>query len=340
MRRYWRALSNAYLPTDRYFPVSVADPSFKKSGSGIGGRIHRAWQRKVAYPRRIHMGTNGALVHILDHSWADMLRHCPKQCPKVVTLHDLIPLHSPEDLSPGQRERFRRRVLNLWDADAIISVSEYSKREAVELLGIPSSMIYVVPNGVESDEFKCSTAKHSQSDGHFRIGSIGSVLLRKNLGIFPDALKALQTRISRPVILERLGQPLPDDMARSVREVLGEAGLIELGSVTDDEVGSFYARQDVIAVPSLYEGFGLPLLEGMAAGVPVVSSSSSSLPEVGGEHVLYFDPRDPEDFASQLARVADDGLPPDWIPAAVKRAESFTWRKTLEKIYDVYDLLL
>lgn len=345
MHRYWRLLEGAARPGDPFNCSSIFPPDDGKSMKR-GGTMMRYLARQLIYPAKIKLQAKGDIIHILDHSWADLLRFTPQRALKIVTAHDLIPLRFPGELSPEQVRRFRQRVANLTQADAIIAVSDYTKREVENLLGVSGEKIHVVFNGVELPETNLSTPplpeliQREPGDTRFHIGSIGTILERKNLAILPAALSRLQAMIRRKVVLVRVGSTLPLPVAVALRKELGDDGLVELGKIPDHAIPGYYAGLDALVVPSLYEGFGLPVLEGMAARVPVVSSNSTSLPEVGGNHVLYFDPADPAALAHQLAVVAEKRLPDDWTDLAYERASGFSWRKTLEGIYDVYQLAM
>ena len=345
MRRFWLALADAARPEDRYEPISVIEPTEENRQAGLYGRISRAFQRNVSYPALVRKNFQGEIAHVLDHSWADMLDHVPSQAKRVITVHDLIPLRFPGELSKIQQSRFRRRLAQLSSAHAIIAVSDYTKSEIIDLFGIHSDLIHVIPNGVSPiphDPTIRSASRNplARADSPFRIGSIGSVLLRKNLGVLPKILSELQKRTGRKIILERAGELLPSQLAANIREVIGEKSLVETGTLSESSLAGYYERQDVILFPSLYEGFGLPVIEAMAIGVPVVSSSSSSLPEVGGECVLYASPDDYQGFASQLAIVANGELPEDWRVNAMQWSREFTWRRSLESVFSVYDSIL
>jgi glycosyltransferase involved in cell wall biosynthesis len=305
------------------------------------GKVEKLLTRQVIYPARVKLRARGEIVHILDHSWADLLPFVPRCALKVVTVHDLIPLRFPAELSAAQAGRFASWVGHLKQADAIIAVSEYTKREVGDLLGIDARKIHVVFNGVEmpADSPSHSLAPHDPA-GPFRIGSIGSTLERKNLAILPEALARLQAAVQRKVVLVRVGAALPAPLAAALRNALGEDGLVELGRLPDEALADYYAGLDVVVVPSLYEGFGLPVIEGMAARVPVVASRSTSLPEVGGDVAYYFDPHSPEELAVVLAGIATDGVPRQRIDLGYARAKSLSWRKCLEGVYQVYAGLL
>ncbi|MES2438928.1 MAG: glycosyltransferase family 1 protein [Verrucomicrobiota bacterium] len=338
MLRYWKLLEAAMRADDGFSCSSILTASADDLGHH-SGKVGKLLTRQVIYPAMVRMRTKGGIAHVLDHSWADLLPFVPKQALKVVTLHDLIPLRFPGELTGAQAGRFRKWVGHLKEADAIIAVSEYTKREVEELLEIDPRKIHVVFNGVEMpDESKISTLPR---DGRqFRIGSIGSTLERKNLAILPEALARLRASIQRKIVLVRVGAALPAALAGALRKELGEDGLVELGRLPDEAIGDYYAGLDAVVIPSLYEGFGLPVIEGMAARVPVVASRCTSLPEVGGEVAFYFDPHSPEELAAVLAKVANEGIPSRQIEAGYERAKNLSWRKCLEGIYEVYDGVL
>ena len=345
MMRYWMMLNAAKLPDDPFTCESVL-PLGTRYRPPFCQSAQRVISRRVTYPVRIKLRAKGDIVHILDHSWSDMLPYTPRPALKVITVHDLIPLRFPGELSPTQAGRFRSWISYLSQADVIIADSAYTKQEIEKLLGIDGAKIHVVLLGVELPDLRPSEAgpvflpPRGTGDGNFRVGSIGSTLKRKNLGIFPAALARLRQLTRRKVVLVRCGMPLPQALAAELRQELGDDGLIELGRLPDAAIGPYYAGLDVVALPSTYEGFGLPVIEGMANGIPVVCSSNTSLPEVGGGNVLYFNPMDSEEFAHRLADVAAGRLPADWTKQAYDRARQFTWRATLEGIYQVYSTLL
>lgn len=342
MRRYWLALEDAKRTVDRYQPLTTENAKYKNSKNGLISRFQLQWRRHVAYPYEIRQTDLGSIAHILDHSWADLLHTIPRITRKVVTIHDLIPLRYAGELSPAQQKRFKNRVANLEKADALIAVSEFTKSETVELLKISPDIITVIPCGVqipERDSTYTALELGSYRIGCFKIGSIGSNAKRKNLDILPEALAILKNSLSRPVALIRAGARLPKNLSDEIKRILGDQGLLELGNLRDEDVTRFYRSVDTVTIPSLYEGFGLPVLEAMAARVPVACSNSSSLPEVGGDSVWYFDPKNPEEMAARLFEIAE--MPHNLrLDIAFKRANEFSWARCLDRIYQVYDRLL
>lgn len=337
MLRYWKLLASEAHFGDPYHCRSII-PVPEESTFGRGSKFQRAWQRQIAYPLRVSFTAEAPIAHILDHSWAEMLDFMPRGTRTVVTVHDLIPLRDSGGLSPSEVARYRARVLRLKNADAVIADSEYTKSEVHSFLEIPLAKIHVVPCGVEMPD--SYHTPRERPDGVFRIGSIGSTLRRKNLEILPSALRALRETSDREPLLIRVGALLPPQLAAEVRQALGVGGLHEMGRLDDSELAAFYASLDCVVIPSLYEGFGLPVLEGLAAGVPVICSNTTSLPEVGGDAAIYFDPSSPDELADRLRSLERDGVPTGWTERGRSRAESFSWRASIEGIYKVYDTLL
>lgn len=340
MRRYWQALKECVREDDPFVVTSVIEPCDMLIPPGLRGMASRYWHRTYGYPATIRNKFSGDIGHIMDHSWADMLPHLPERTLKVVTVHDLIPLRFSGELRPSQAGRFRSWVSHIKDADAIIADSEYTKHEVENLLNISPELIKVVPCGVAKvGEPEAGGPLFPANSAALTVGSIGSVISRKNLGILPAAFSKFIESNKTPLRLVRVGASLPVSLSNELKGLLGAANVIELGFLSDDEVGRFYQAMDVVVVPSLYEGFGLPVLEALAHGVPVISSNTTSLPEVGGEEALYFDPNSPEELAAQLS-VVSKGMGGGWKERAVARADGFSWRASLEGIYNVYDLAL
>lgn len=336
MLRYWKLLAAAIRSGDGFSCSSILSATAEDLAHH-GGKVGKVLTRQLIYPAMVKLRAKGEIVHILDHSWADMLPFTPRQALKIVTVHDLIPLRFPGELSAAQAGRFRSWVSHLKEADAIIAVSEYTKREVADLLAIDSGKIHVVFNGVEMPpDSPAPVPSPPDLARELRIGSIGSTLERKNLAILPEAFSRFIARTGRRISLVRVGEPLPTELADELRRVLGPAGLVERGRLSDAELGDFYRSMDVVVVPSLYEGFGLPVLEAMAWGIPVISSNAASLPEVGGDDALYFDPYAPSELATRLEELALNGMPAGWRERVLARASALSWRASLEGVYSVY----
>ncbi|MGJ8660564.1 MAG: glycosyltransferase family 4 protein, partial [Bacteroidota bacterium] len=259
-------------------------------------RWKRIIGKYVFYPLRVFFETRwneAEIVHFLDHSSAHLIPYVRKSAKVVVTLHDLIPLLDAQNLTKKQVDRFRETVMNLQKADHIVSVSDYSKSEAQRLLGIDEHKISVVPNGVRSEDSKQILPEIEKLKRHgvdVVIFSIGSKLKRKNLDVLPQLFKEFAKLSDKSLALVRAGAILDSELKSKLCKVLGKSNIVELGRVETQTIWNVYLGCDLVIVPSHFEGFGLPVIEALAAGKPVIASNTSSLPEVGGSMAEYFTP--------------------------------------------------
>jgi len=343
MLKYWRLLEEQLSNSDKYDCESVIKMP-QEEWATRRSKIKVGISRHIAYPLVSMAAREAKIAHVLDHSWADLVNHMPDNMLKVVTVHDLIPLAYPGDLRVTQRKRFAKIVSNLTKADLLICVSHYTAREVQSLLGISADKIVVVPNGVNAPPDKIKhTRVREIINGHkseLIVGCLGNTLERKNIGILPQALKIAAKDLGASVTMVRAGALCGSDLHKRFVDSIGSDYFVELGPLNNDELEDFYANVDVIVVPSLYEGFGLPVLEAMARGVPVISSDTSSLPEVAGEAALFFDPHKPQDLAARLVQIKNHETAKQMVTKGLERASDFSWRTTLEGIFRAYDSLL
>jgi O-antigen biosynthesis alpha-1,2-mannosyltransferase len=255
---------------------------------------------------------------------ADVL-HCPSfrgplhsRVPVVVTVHDLAVLRRPDAFNRWTRAYSRVVVPRvIRKAARVIAVSEFTKRELVELLDVPEDRVRVVPNGV-GDPF---VANGNRAGGEYVL-VVGTVEPRKNLPRLAQATRAagLELRVA--------GSRGWGDV-----DVNGD-GVRFLGFVPDDELASLYRGALCVAYPSLYEGFGIPVLEALACGAPVVTSAGTAMAEVADGAAVLVDPQDPEAIAAGIdeAIARRDEL----APLGPARAAAFTWRAAAESTASVY----
>jgi len=255
---------------------------------------------------------------------ADVL-HCPSfraptnaRMPLVVTVHDLAVLRRPDAFNRWTRAYSRIVVPRvIRRAARVIAVSEFTKRELVELLRVPDERIRVVPNGVAAP----FVANGARAGGEYVL-VVGTVEPRKNLPRLVRATRAsgLELRVA--------GSRGWGDV-----DVNGD-GVRFLGFVPDDELASLYRGALCVAYPSLYEGFGIPVLEALACGAPVVTSAGTAMAEVANGAAVLVDPQDPDAIAAGIdeAIARRDEL----APLGLARAAGFTWRAAAESTAAVY----
>ena len=260
--------------------------------------------------------------------------------PQVTVVHDLLPLFFPAEY-PRQQYYFRSLVPRvLRSSRVLVADSESTRRDITQSYGIAPDKIRVVYPGYDPDTYSANG-----SDRRLRSGEgsyllyVGNLLPHKNLLSLLDALAILRRRYRARLIIRGDGQPA---YARAVRERVETLGLGDLvsfqGYAAEGALRDLYAGAVCLVRPSLREGFGLPVLEAMACGTPVITSSSSSLPEVGGDAALRVDPHDAIDLADAMYRVLTDAdLRDDLRERGLKWVRAFSWRRTAEQISRLLD---
>lgn len=277
------------------------------------------------------------------------LLHCPALVgpmlggrPFVVTVHDLSYHHYPDAFRPANRSYLR--ILgerSVRRARRVIAVSQSTKDDLIEHYGLPAGRVDVVHHGVDeafrplpADEVAAFCARQGTPERFLLF--VGTLEPRKNVVRLVEAYARLP-RSCPPLVLVGGKGWLYDEVFRRVEE-LGLAGRVRpAGYVPAEDLPCWYNAAEALVYPSLYEGFGLPPLEAMACGTPVISSTASSLPEVVGDAGLLVDPEDVDALAAAMDRVlADAGLRERMRAAGLERARRFTWEGAARKTADTY----
>lgn len=285
--------------------------------------------------------------HILHNINATMLFLAPRGCTTIVTCHDLhstIPHDEMEyKLDRGGRLRRLFKIISnkaIKRADMVIAISHNTKRDLMRCLGIPLERIRVIYHGVNRQVFRPRDKYLSRDKLNIprdidMILSVSSDEPRKNTKTLIEAVSYISKQ--RPNLrLFHVG-----DLSRESSDAINILDLKNritcLRNIGERELAYLYNAADLLVFPSFYEGFGLPPLEAMASGCPVITSNRSSLPEVVGDAGIMIDPRDSGELAQKIGEVIDDeNLRAEMIKKGLEQAEKFTWEKCVEQTIAVY----
>jgi len=292
-------------------------------------RYFRAWSESLPRNARRRMlaepwGPRGAdLFHGLNQRLPAMrLRRA------VVTFHDLFVL-TGEYSTPEFRARFAAQARDAAArADLLIAVSGFTKSQVTALLGVEADRVRVVHHGVRPLALPTAARENV-------ILTVGAVQKRKNLARLVHAFESVDPEW-RLVIAGSSGFGAAEILAR-IHASPARSRIQVTGYVTPEVLAGWYSRASVFAFPSLDEGFGMPVLEAMAAGIPVIASNRSALPEVAADAALLVDPEQTEDLATALRQLTRDANAREaWMARGRERTRLFTWEKAVRETWDVY----
>lgn len=301
----------------------------------------RPWRLRTALAYFTLLGMDGMFPNVdLFHATEHLLPRL-RQRRSVFTLHDLIFQFDPDSHTALNIAYLKTMVPRFMRAaDAVISVSECSKRDAIRIYNVPSDKIHVISEGVDSrfkpvdDAAQIESIRQRYDLPKQFILHVGTIEPRKNLPILFEALKQLDN--CSLVIAGKTGW-LTDSIFKSLNELGVKKRVRFTGYVPDENLPTLISAANILAMPSKYEGFGLPVLEAMACGTPVIASNTSSLPEVGGDAALYAAPDDVSAWVQTIKRVLGDAaLRASMREQGLRQAAKFTWDSTAQQTLEVY----
>jgi glycosyltransferase involved in cell wall biosynthesis len=272
------------------------------------------------------------------------------RCRSVVTIHDCIHLMFPQYLPNRAAYAYARAAM--WSAarhsDRILTVSEASKRDILRFFGVPPEKISVVYNAIDErfwvepgPDVVARVRERFQLDHGFVLYA-GTIRPHKNLVRLIEAFDTLRRDGFEDLKLLIIGDEISKlpALRRAVHGHKLHKHVRFLGFVPDDTLAVLYRLAGVFVFPSLYEGFGLPPLEAMASGTPVVTSNISSLPEVVGEAAVLVDPYDVASIVDGIRRVlTDPDLATDLRKKGLLRAREFSWERSVSRTHDIYTVV-
>ena len=357
---FWVALNGAFaesteavrrdlsglLPADRCIawkvpgPTAAADP--RNAWRGASGEVLRETLLESLAPDWVHLGN--LFQGFVDASLESVPAH-PDAVPVAVTHHDLIPLVYPDDYitSPQAKTWYSRRLESLKRAALVLTNSEFTRSEAIEMLGLSAESVACI-GCAASGHFAPLDVNATTRDevfAHYGIARpfvmyTGGADPRKNVEGLIRAFSVLPASVRQAHQLVFVGKE-PVDFRDALLDAARKAGLdpgdlVFTGFVPDDRLVTLYNLCSLFVFPSFREGFGLPALEGMACGAPVIASNTSSLPEVIGWPDAMFDPYKDEAIAAAMhAGLTDAAFRSELIQRGTNRAKLFTWERSAQR---------
>lgn len=282
-----------------------------------------------------HLTKDVSLYHATDHYMP--IKNCSKA---IVTVHDIIFLKRPEKHLSKLHKKMARNVPPLLKKCLhIITCSEYTKQDLISNLGLPPEKITVIPWGINHQLFSCCENKNNLE-----------LSLTKKFGLSRPYFLGVSCSVGRkntPMLLncyERMLEERPEndlvlvwDAPEEIRQRYSHPRIHFIGKVDDESLRDLYSCATATIYPSLYEGFGLPVLESMSCGTPVICSDVTSLPEVGADVCLYINPLDSKSLFNQMMKFEKNEINTDLIKAAgIKHAKKFTWKECAQKTMNLY----
>lgn len=302
--------------------------------------LRRLWREHVALPLACRC------------EGVDLL-HGPKSavpfwspCPTVVTLHDLIPITHPETETRAAGLYWRLQIpVAARRSTFIITDSDHARREIVEMFAVPAERIAVTPLGyppamdAPPDQQRAAAFRERFSLPDRYILYVGTIQPRKNLGMLIEAYARLRSGGDTDLKLVIAGRKgwLYDTLFARITELRLEDEILFTGFVPDDDLPDLYDGADLFVYLSLFEGFGLPPLEAMSRGIPVVTSNTTSLPEVVGDAGITVPPEDLDAVVTGMRQVLTDSDAAERLRRfGVERARGFSWERTARETLAIY----
>lgn len=329
-------------------PWSQNHENLWHSGTGIRKYYERYWH----HPQQVCQ-IEGDIYHIIDHTNAHVaywLRR--KNKPIIITCHDLVQFVYPEILK-GQ-SRFPTFSMASWQfsvkglryANCVVADSSNTAKDVHEKLGIELQRIKVVPLGVEASfrplplaEVKSLRQQSKRFPEEICLLNIGSTHQRKNIITVLKVLKTLKDQ-GLSVCLWRSGGKFTTEQIAFIKEHNLDQDILDFGTVEKNILIQLYNAADVLLAPSLYEGFGLTVIEAMACGLPVITSNVSSLPEVVGNAAVLVEPMDIQAISESVVSLEQNSIyRQNLIDQGFVRAKQLTWKKSAEQLVSIYEQL-
>jgi glycosyltransferase involved in cell wall biosynthesis len=254
-----------------------------------------------------------------------------------LTVHDIIEKTHPQSFFAAPVNAYL--MSGIPKATHIIAVSEYVKQEIIKYYNIADSKISVIYNGIDTAFHQNIHAAKSSRTSPVVL-SVGSDHPRKNLKTTLQVISILKKTYPN-VLLLKIGAPGLLSGRKELVQIINKLGLQDniqiIDSASQEELINAYRTADALLMPSYQEGFGMPILEAMASGCPVVCSNTTSLPEIAGDAAILHDPEDSTSFANSISELFESGgIKQAFINKGLKRVKEFSWEKSAQQVHELY----
>ena len=335
-------LRNEYFVFVAPGPDRCIEDSHKVHIIEVGGNFYPTWEQ-ISLPKAVRE-TNVDLLHCTSNT-API--HC--KVPLILTLHDIIFLEPRDKRNRSLYQNmgwfYRRLVVPriLKKCKRIITVSEFEKNNIIQKLGLPDKQIAMIYNGYNDwfrpmDDEDCVFAKYMEERGYLFF--LGNTDPKKNtertLVAYSKYLE--RSTVKRKLLMADLDRQYLDDII-SRNHIENIRQMIEMpGYIVNSDLPYVYSGAFAFLYTSLRESFGIPLLEAMACGTPVVTSNTSSMPEIAGEDAILINPESADDICEQLLRLENDkAFYEQQVKVGLQRSTLFSWRNTAEQLLKLYE---
>lgn len=341
--RFFSARPPAQLPVAS--PIPTAQHIVYRQAPFSARWLYRIWYRlRLPLPVQLFTGRVD-----LFHSPDFVLPPVFGDVPTLLTVHDLSFHYYPETFTPALVNYLNRVVpWSVRRATHVVADSIATKNDLIQLWDVEPEKVTVLYSGVHprfepvTDEERLVAVREKYDLGRDPyLLSVSTVQPRKNFQMLIRAFKPLAAEMSHNLVIAGGKGWLSDQVLAEVERQSLQGRVHFLGFVADEDLPALYSAASLFAFPSLYEGFGLPLLEAMGCGVPVLTSNASSLPEVAGEAACQLSPHDETGWTETMARLlGDDSARAKMVAAGFRQARRFSWSRAADQLEKIYAGLL
>lgn len=325
---------------ERFADIKFPSENYRINVIPIPQRLITAWWLLASFPLLESLAGECDIYHV-----SEVCIQPAKKAKSVAFIHDLTTVFYPHHHVKSNVFLHGRRFKNIHKVDAVLTNSEYTKKDIVEYLHVNPEKVIVTHLGADERFCRKNQSEVQQVLRRYNLTKpyilfVGTLEPRKNIKTLIKAFDNLKNKYKMPHQLILAGQAgwFCEEIFEAISSSVNKSDIRHLGYILDEDVPVLMNGAQAFAYPSFYEGFGLPILEAMQCGVPVIASATSSMPEVGGNACIYINPDDVNDLSEKIYTViSDENLRKELSEKGIERAKNFSWEKCARKTLRVYE---